>query len=121
MKAIVTDVQDVVILEPSVFKDERGWFMETYNERSYVELGINVDFVQDNQSYSADAGILRGLHFQNEPMAQSKLVRCTRGRILDVAVDLRVGSPTYLKHVAVELNQDNKKQLFIPKGLPMGF
>lgn len=121
MNVIDTKLRDVKIIEPDVFGDERGWFMETYSTHKYASAGIDIAFVQDNQSYSKQSGILRGLHFQNDPMAQSKLVRCTRGKILDVAVDLRKGSPDYLGWVAVELSDENKKQLLIPQGFAHGF
>lgn len=121
MKVITTELSEVLIIEPDVFGDDRGWFMETYSTQKYAQAGITIDFVQDNQSYSKQAGILRGVHFQNDPMAQSKLVRCTKGKILDVAVDLRRGSPTYKKWIAVELSETNKKQLLIPQGFGHGF
>jgi len=120
MKLTETSIKDVLIIEPRVFGDHRGWFMETYSKLKLNELG-NIEFIQDNHSFSAQKGTLRGLHFQNNPKAQSKLLRCTRGVILDVAVDIRRGSPTYLKWVAVELSADNKKQLFLPKGFAHGF
>lgn len=116
MKIIPTELPGVYIIEPKVFEDERGWFMETYSYKIFQELGISVVFVQDNHSYSGKKYTLRGIHFQNNPMAQSKLVRCTRGRILDVAIDLRKGSPTYKKWIAVELSDENKRMIFIPKG-----
>ena len=121
MKLIKTKIDGVLIVEPKVFGDHRGWFMETYSKKVFEELGILIDFVQDNHSFSAQKGTLRGLHFQKEPKAQSKLVRCTKGSILDVAVDIRKGSPTYKDWVAVELSEENKKQLFIPKGFAHGF
>ncbi len=114
-------MDDVLIIEPKVFGDHRGWFTETYSRKTLEELGLKVDFVQDNHSFSASKGTLRGLHFQLDPKAQTKLVRCTSGRILDVAVDLRKGSPTYKEWVAVELSSDNKRQLLIPKGFAHGF
>ncbi|MBQ3222110.1 MAG: dTDP-4-dehydrorhamnose 3,5-epimerase, partial [Clostridia bacterium] len=104
-----------------VFGDHRGYFMETYNEAKFHELGITNVFVQDNQSFTAQKGTLRGLHFQNDPMAQAKLVRCGRGAVLDVAVDIRKGSPNYMKWVAVELSAENKRMLFIPRGFAHGF
>lgn len=110
-----------MIIEPDVFGDHRGWFFESYSKKKLADLGINVDFVQDNHSFSAEKGTLRGLHFQNQPMAQAKLIRCTKGAVLDVAVDLRKSSLTYKKWVAVELSAENKKQLFIPKGFGHGF
>ena len=121
MKATETQLSGVFVVEPQVFGDNRGWFMETYSKIKFDELGIDVVFVQDNHSYSASKGILRGLHFQNSPKAQSKLIRCTRGKILDVAVDIRKGSPNYRKWVSVELSAENYKQLFIPKGFAHGF
>lgn len=121
MNIVKTELEGVYILEPKVFGDNRGWFMESFSDRVFKELGLEINFVQDNHSYSATKGTLRGLHFQNKPMAQTKLVRCTRGKILDVAVDIRKGSPTYKKWIAVELSEDNKKQLLIPKGFAHGF
>lgn len=121
MKAVKTEIEGLLILEPDVFGDNRGWFMETWSERKMREVGIKIEFVQDNQSYSAQKGTLRGLHFQKNPMAQTKLLRCTRGKILDVAVDLRRSSPTYKKWVSVELSAENKRQFFIPKGFGHGF
>lgn len=121
MKAIQTRLDGVLIIEPEVFGDYRGWFMETWSEQKMKELGIDIVFVQDNQSYSAQKGTLRGLHFQKNPMAQTKLLRCTRGKILDVAVDLHRDSPNFKKWVAVELSAENKRQLFIPKGFAHGF
>ena len=121
MKIIKTEIEDVLIIEPKVFGDHRGWFTETYSKAKFQELGIEAELVQDNHSMSAQKGTLRGLHFQTNPKAQTKLVRCTKGKILDVAVDLRKGSSTYKKWVGVELSEDNKKQLFIPKGFAHGF
>ncbi|WP_162151122.1 dTDP-4-dehydrorhamnose 3,5-epimerase [Haploplasma modicum] len=121
MKKIETGINDLFIIEPNVFGDNRGWFTESYNKESFKKIGINIDFIQDNHSYSKEKGVLRGLHLQTEPKAQTKLVRCTKGKILDVAVDLRRNSPTYLKHFAVELSEDNKLQLLIPKGFAHGF
>jgi dTDP-4-dehydrorhamnose 3,5-epimerase len=121
MKAIPTELSGVMIIEPQVFEDGRGWFMEAYSRIKLDKLGIDIEFVQDNHSLSIPKGTLRGLHFQNNPKAQSKLLRCTRGVILDVAVDIRQGSPTYKKWVGVELSAENKKQLFIPKGFAHGF
>ena len=119
MKLIKTKLDGVYIIEPQVFGDERGWFMETYSRIKTPE--ITCDFVQDNQSYSKEKGILRGIHFQNGNHAQAKLVRCVRGSVLDVAVDLRKDSSTYKQWVAVELSAENKKQLFIPRGFGHGF
>jgi len=121
MNIIKTDIEDVLIIEPKVFGDYRGWFTETYSKEKFRELGIDIDFIQDNHSLSAQKGTLRGLHFQLNPKAQTKLVRCTIGKILDVAVDIREGSPTYKKWVAVELSEENKKQLLVPKGFAHGF
>lgn len=116
-----TTLSDVKILTPRVFGDNRGWFYESYNKRVLADLGIGGEFIQDNHSLSVPKYTLRGIHFQNNPTAQSKLVRCIRGRILDVAVDLRKGSDTYLKWVAVELSAENKKMLFIPRGFGHAF
>lgn len=121
MKIIPTKIPDVLIIEPDVYTDHRGWFIEAYNKKAFKEAGIETDFVQDNHSFSLNKGVLRGLHFQKEPYAQSKLVRCTKGAVLDVAVDLRRESPTFKQWVAVELSEENKKQLFIPKGFAHGF
>ena len=121
MKRIDTKIEGVCIIEPEVFGDNRGWFMETWSDKKLKDLGIDVTFVQDNQSYSAKKGILRGLHFQMDPMAQAKLVRVVRGAVMDVAVDLRKGSPTYLQYVTVELSAENKRQFFIPRGFAHGF
>jgi dTDP-4-dehydrorhamnose 3,5-epimerase len=121
MNIIKTKLDGVVILEPQVFGDHRGWFMETYSKQKLSELGIDTEFIQDNQSFSAQKGTLRGLHFQKGPKAQTKLLRCTKGAILDVAVDLHKDSPNYKKWVAVELTEENKRQLFIPKGFGHGF
>ena len=119
-KFIKTEIPDVIIFEPAVFNDERGYFMETYNEKLFADNGINNKFLQDNESKSTK-GVLRGLHYQMEPYAQAKLVRVTRGKVLDVAVDIRKGSPTFGKYVSVELSAENKRQLFIPKGFAHGF
>jgi dTDP-4-dehydrorhamnose 3,5-epimerase len=116
-----TDLPDVLILTPRRFGDARGWFMETWNAASMAKAGLDLPWVQDNHSFSAAKGTLRGLHFQTPPMAQDKLVRCSRGAILDVAVDIRTGSPTYRKWVGVELSADNGCQLFVPKGFLHGF
>lgn len=121
MKAIKTELEGVLIIEPDVFGDHRGWFMESWSKKKYEDLGINVEFVQDNESFTAKKGTLRGLHFQMDPMAQSKLVRVVKGAVLDVAVDIRKNSPTYLKWVSVELSEENKRQFFIPKGFAHGF
>ncbi|WP_277668757.1 dTDP-4-dehydrorhamnose 3,5-epimerase [Caproiciproducens galactitolivorans] len=121
MKVIKTDVLDVYILEPQVFGDSRGWFMESWSKRAMEEAGLFYDFVQDNQSFSAKKGTLRGLHFQKGKDSQAKLVRCTRGAVLDVAVDLRKGSPTYKKWASVELSAENKRQFLIPRGFAHAF
>ena len=121
MNIIKTDVLDVYIIEPRVFGDHRGWFMESYSQQKFEDAGLHYNFVQDNHSYSAQKGTLRGLHFQNGDAAQAKLVRCARGAVLDIAVDLRKGSPTYKKWVAVELSAENKRQLLIPRGFAHGF
>ena len=120
MNVVKTEIEDVVIIEPKLFKDERGYFFESFSERDFNEQVRQVKFVQDNESKSS-YGVLRGLHFQKPPFAQSKLVRVIRGAVLDVAVDIRKGSPTYGKHVAVELTEDNHRQLFIPRGFAHGF
>lgn len=121
MKKIETILQDVYIIEATIFGDHRGFFMESYNKESFKKIGIDIEFVQDNHSLSEAKGTLRGLHYQLEPKAQTKLVRCTRGAILDVIVDVRKGSPTYGKWEAFELTDENKKQLFVPKGFLHGF
>ena len=121
MEKIPTSLPDVFIIEPKVFGDHRGYFMETYNQQAFAELGIRNVFVQDNQSFTAQKGTLRGIHFQNAPYAQAKLVRVTRGAVLDVAVDLRKGSPNYRQWVAVELSAENRRMLFIPRGFGHGF
>lgn len=121
MAAIKTEIEGVYIIEPRVFGDERGYFFESFNaERFLADTGVNTTFVQDNESKSK-YGVLRGLHFQKPPYAQSKLVRVVKGRVLDVAVDIRVGSPTYGKYVAVELSEDNHRQFFLPRGMAHGF
>lgn len=120
MEVIKTDIEGVVIIEPRVFKDARGYFFESYSKREFDEKVRPVDFVQDNESCSTK-GVMRGLHFQRPPFTQSKLVRCVKGAVLDVAVDIRKGSPTYGKHVAVELTEDNHRQFFVPRGFAHGF
>ena len=120
MEVIKTELEGVVILEPRLFKDDRGYFFESFSQREFDEKVRPVKFVQDNESKSV-YGVLRGLHFQKPPFAQSKLVRVIQGAVLDVAVDIRVGSPTYGKHVAVELTAENHRQLFIPRGFAHGF
>lgn len=121
MNVIETKLPGVVIVEPQVFGDHRGWFMESWSKKTMEAHGLNCDFVQDNQSYTARKGTLRGIHFQQYPMAQTKLVRVTRGAVMDVAVDLRKDSPTYRQWVAVELSAENRKQLLIPQGFGHAF
>ena len=121
MNFIKTEIEGVVILEPAVFGDHRGFFMESWSKRAMEEAGLHYDFVQDNHSSSTVKGTLRGIHFQKGEKAQAKLVRCVRGAVLDVAVDLRPGSPTYKKWVEVELSEENKRQLLIPRGFGHGF
>lgn len=120
MKKIETPIKDLVIIEPEVYGDDRGFFYESYNVDKFRALGINTIFVQDNHSRSAK-GVLRGLHFQLPPKPMAKLVRCTRGRLWDVAVDLRKNSPTYKKWFAVELSEENKKMFYVPVGFAHGF
>ena len=121
MQVIKTALEGVLIIEPRIFKDARGYFFESYNKKAFDEaIGRKVDFVQDNESMSS-RGVMRGLHFQRPPYTQAKLVRCVRGRVLDVAVDIRKGSPTYGQHVAVELSEDNHRQFFVPRGFAHGF
>lgn len=125
MQVIKTNIDGVVIIEPRVFKDARGYFFESFSQREFDEkvspiVGRTITFVQDNESMSS-YGVMRGLHFQRPPFTQSKLVRCVKGAVLDVAVDIRKGSPTYGQHVAVELTEDNHCQFFIPKGFAHGF
>jgi len=121
MQVIPTGLPSVYILEPKVFGDSRGWFMETWSERDLERAGLHYRFVQDNKSFSAQKGVLRGIHFQKGDAAQAKIVRCNRGAVLDVAVDLRKGSPTFKKGVSVELSSDNKRQLLIPRGFGHAF
>jgi dTDP-4-dehydrorhamnose 3,5-epimerase len=121
LNLIETKLPGVKLIEPDVYGDHRGWFMETYSYSSFKEAGIHLNFVQDNQSLSAAKGTLRGLHYQLNPKAQTKLVRCTNGAIFDVAVDIRKGSPTFGKWYGIELSAENKKQLLIPKGFAHGF
>ncbi len=120
MEVIKTDIEGVVIIEPRIFEDERGYFYESFSQREFEEKVCRTTFVQDNQSKSS-YGVLRGLHFQKPPHCQSKLVRCIKGAVLDVAVDIRKGSPTFGKHVAVELTEDNHRQFFVPRGFAHGF
>lgn len=120
MKVIKTQIPEVLIFEPKVFGDDRGYFFESFRQDVFEEAVGKIQFVQDNQSKSS-YGVLRGLHFQRPPYTQSKLVRCIEGKVLDVAVDIRIGSPTYGKHVAVELSAENSRQLWVPQGFAHGF
>lgn len=120
MNVIKTDIEGVVVIEPKVFDDARGYFFESYSKRRFDEAVRPIEFVQDNESMST-RGVIRGLHFQRPPFSQSKLVRCVRGAVLDVVVDIRRGSPTYGSHVAVELTGENRRQLFVPRGFAHGF
>ena len=125
MEVITTAIKDVLILQPKVFGDNRGYFFESFSQREFDEkvvpiLGHKINFVQDNESMSS-YGVMRGLHFQRPPFTQSKLVRCVKGAVLDVAVDIRKGSPTYGQHVAVELTEENHTQFFVPRGFAHGF
>jgi len=121
MNITETKLKGVYIIEPKVFGDERGWFMESYSKRVFEEAGITADFVQDNHSFSRDKGTLRGLHYQLNPYSQAKMLRCTRGEIFDVAVDVRKNSPNYAKWVGVRLSEENHKAIFIPRGFLHGF
>ena len=120
MKTQTTDIEGIVIIEPQVFGDSRGYFMETYQKEKYAAAGIDVTFVQDNESMSS-YGVIRGLHYQAEPFAQAKLIRVVAGRVLDVAVDIRKNSPTFGKVFTLELSSENKLQLFLPHGIAHGF
>ena len=120
MEVIKTAIEGLVIIEPNVFKDARGYFFESFSQREFEEKVRKINFVQDNESMSS-YGVMRGLHFQAPPFTQSKLVRCVKGKVLDVAVDIRKGSPTYGQHVAVELSEDNHRQFFVPRGFAHGF
>src|SRR5574344_1122532 len=120
MEVIKTTIDGLVIIEPKVFGDTRGYFFESFSQREFEEKVCRINFVQDNESMSS-YGVMRGLHFQAPPFAQSKLVRCVKGAVLDVAVDIRKGSPTYGQHVAVELTEDNHRQFFVPRGFAHGF
>ena len=120
MEVIKTAIDGVVIIEPKVFKDQRGYFFESFSQREFEAMVRKINFVQDNESMSS-YGVMRGLHFQRPPYTQSKLVRCVKGKVLDVAVDIRKGSPTYGQHVAVELSEDNHRQFFVPRGFAHGF
>ena len=121
MKIIKTKLNDVLILEPKIFGDERGWFMESWSDRTLKDAGIDISFVQDNHSFSAVKGTLRGLHYQLNPMCQAKLIRCTRGELWDVAVDIRKGSPQYGQWTGVHLSAKNKRQVLVPRGFAHGF
>ncbi|MGL5917526.1 MAG: dTDP-4-dehydrorhamnose 3,5-epimerase [Culicoidibacterales bacterium] len=122
MKATKTNLPGVFVIEPNVFGDHRGWFMESYNQAGFeAATGMKIEFIQDNQSFSAQVGTLRGLHYQLAPKSQTKLIRCTRGRIYDVAVDIRPESETYGQWFGIELSEENKKQLLVPKGFAHGF
>lgn len=120
MEVIKTDIEGIVIIEPSIFKDSRGYFFESYSKREFDKKVRPINFVQDNESCST-RGVMRGLHFQRPPFTQSKLVRCVKGAVLDVAVDIRKGSPTFGRYVAVELTEDNHRQFFVPRGFAHGF
>jgi dTDP-4-dehydrorhamnose 3,5-epimerase len=120
MNIIQTSISGVVIIEPHLFKDDRGYFFESFSERNFNTQVREVKFVQDNESMSS-YGVMRGLHFQRPPYTQSKLVRCVKGAVLDVAVDIRKGSPTYGQHAAVELTEENHRQFFVPRGFAHGF
>ena len=120
MEFIKTGLDDVTIIKPKIFTDSRGYFFESYSKREFDEKIRPVDFVQDNESMSG-YGVIRGLHFQKPPFSQSKLVRCVKGRVLDVAVDIRKGSPTYGKHFSIELSEDNHLMFFVPRGFAHGF
>lgn len=120
MEIIKTAIEGVLIIEPKVFKDNRGYFFESYSQREFEEKVRKINFVQDNESMSS-YGVMRGLHFQYPPFAQSKLVRCVKGKVLDVAVDIRIGSPTYGQHAAVILSEENHRQFFVPRGFAHGF
>lgn len=120
MNIIRTEIEGLVIVEPRIFRDDRGYFYESFSQREFEENVCRTTFVQDNQSMSS-YGVVRGLHFQKPPYCQSKLVRCIKGAVLDVAVDIRKGSPTFGKYVAVELTEDNHRQFFVPRGFAHGF
>jgi len=121
MQVLSTKLEGVVIIEPMVFGDHRGWFMESYSYDGLKKNGIDTEFIQDNHSYSSKAKTLRGIHFQNNPQAQSKLVRCTKGKIMDFVVDLRLGSPCYKEWISIELSEENKRMIFIPQGFGHAF
>ncbi len=121
MKVIETELLDCVIIEPDVFGDHRGYFMQTHSEKDLISFGLNYHFVQGNESFTKEEGTLRGLHFQSDPMCQTKLVRVTGGSVYDVVVDLREDSPSYMKWIGVELSAENKRQLLVPRGFAHGF
>lgn len=121
MNIIKTELNDCYIIEPNKFGDNRGWFMESYNKNAFKENGLEYDFVQDNESFSKEKGVLRGLHFQRPPYTQAKLVRCTKGKVYDVVVDIRKDSSTYGKWIGVELSPENNRQLLVPRGFLHGF
>lgn len=121
MKVIKTKIEDLLIIETAIFGDDRGWFIESYNKEKLKSVGIDTEFVQDNHTYSKTKGTLRGLHFQRNSYVQAKLVRCIKGSVLDVAVDLRKNSQTYKQWLSIELSEENKKQFFIPRGFAHGF
>lgn len=120
MEVIKTELEGVVIIAPKIFRDARGYFFESFSQKEFEEKVRKIAFVQDNESMSS-YGVMRGLHFQLPPFTQSKLVRCVKGKVLDVAVDIRKGSPTFGKHVSVELSEDNHRQFFVPRGFAHGF
>ena len=120
MEVIKTELEGVVIIEPKIFRDARGYFFESFSQKEFEEKVRKIAFVQDNESMSS-YGVMRGLHFQLPPFTQSKLVRCVKGKVLDIAVDIRRGSPTFGKHVSVELSEDNHRQFFVPRGFAHGF
>ena len=120
MNIIKTEIEGLIIIEPRIFKDARGYFFESFSQREFEEKICQTTFVQDNESYSC-YGVVRGLHFQQTPFSQAKLVRVVKGAVLDVAVDIREGSPTYGQHAAIELTEENHRQLFIPRGFAHGF
>ena len=121
IEVIKTDIEGVLLIDPKVYGDARGYFLESFNAKEFTKkTGLNINFVQDNESMSS-YGVMRGLHFQRPPFTQSKIVRCVKGAVLDVAVDIRKGSPTYGQHVAVELTEENHRQFFVPRGFAHGF
>ena len=120
MKVETTEIEDLLIISPNVFEDERGYFFESYNKSGFSEINLEMDFVQDNESLS-QKDVLRGLHFQDVPHAQAKLIRVIRGRVLDVALDIRRNSPTYGQHFSIELSAENKKLFYLPEGFAHGF